>query len=430
MPRLRSTVVVTALALGMFVSARITPWTHDVTAAGETNAYFDALVSRAGFWKGYSLRPRPGEPISSPYYASQLDTPRNGGYQNSSNDPLFVTYDATMDAAKVVIPAWLQVGFSSTTLSAMTAADTKIYPTVYTGSYGVVGRQIKVDTEVMLITAIDANTVSPRGLTVARGQYGTKPAAHVAGAALYVGNNSLPNQLRVPLNTEDGSTYVFTWDVFYTSSFVKTGLAGNKSFQFSSGGDGVWLEVKTRMDGGSQVTRPPGFNPLAHVGGLDVRSYNKLGGDANWSSTDGNLLGSSVAKNEPIEPINQRFVIHPDRWMRYWVQIDQRANDYDYFDMWVADEVQAPVQVYKRVPVSVRTKDSSINKFWIEFNDSASRLPAERTTDFRDLVAYMRNFAALRNVGDIQPLLLRPVPGVVPVAGPAPPGNVRVTSAP
>ncbi len=113
---------------------------------------------------------------------------------------------------------------------------------------------------------------------------------------------------------------------------------------------------------------------------------------------------------------------------QYWVRIEQRVNDYDYFDLWVADEVQAPVQLYKHVPISVRPPDFSIQSFWLEFNDSASVLPAGRTTDFRDLVAYVRNFAALRDPGDVTGLLQRPIPGLMPVpsTAPAPPSNLRI----
>jgi hypothetical protein len=61
--------------------------------------------------------------------------------------------------------------------------------------------------------------------------------------------------------------------------------------------------------------------------------------------------------------------------------------------------------------VSVRgsTLGERILTFWVEFNTSTGPLQAGRLTNLRDLVAYMRNFAALRGVTDVAPLLQRPV---------------------
>jgi hypothetical protein len=137
-----------------------------------------------------------------------------------------------------------------------------------------------------------------------------------------------------------------------------------------------------------------------------------------------------VVANQPINPMESRFLLFPNRWIRYWVRVEQRANDYDYIDMWAADEATNPTLIYKHIPASTYKKGlPTINKFWIEFNDSAARLTEGRTTDFRDLVAYVRNFAALKNIGDITPLLQRPVPGVLPgptVSLPGAPQNVRI----
>jgi hypothetical protein len=400
--------------------------------AADTNAYFDALITRAGFWKGYSLRPKPGFGVDSPYFSNQLEYKKDGGYQQSSSAPRFITYDSEMDAAKVVIPAFVQPGYSMTIGSAMGTSDTKLYPSPWGSGLFPTGRQVKIGDEVMLITGVDAEGVSPRGVSVTRAQYGTRAAAHAAGSALNLANNSLPHQVRLPLNTVDGNTYVFTWDVLYSSSYVGTGLAGNKTFQFSSGDDTIWWEVKTRMDGGSRTSIPPGFNRAIHVGGMDVRSYNRVGGDANWSLTDGNYLGPGVLSGEPVSPMQSTFLLYPNRWIRYWVVVDQRANDYDYIDVWAADEMVNPTLIYKRIPTSTFKDDNgtpTINKFWLEFNDSAARLPTERAMSGKDMVAYVRNFAAFRNIGDVSPLLQRPVPGVLPgetSTAPTAPKNVRI----
>ena len=47
--------------------------------------------------------------------------------------------------------------------------------------------------------------------------------------------------------------------------------------------------------------------------------------------------------------------------------------------------------------------------------------------DNRNLVSYVRNFVALRDVADPRSLLVRPVPGAqATVSGPAAPRNVRI----
>jgi len=430
MMRFRVHVAFLVAALALVTSVWFNPATPTLSAA-DTNAYFDALITRAGFWKGYSFRPKPGHGPDSPYFTNQLEYKNQGGYQQSSSAPKYVTYDEAVDAAKVVIPAWVQPNWSMVLGAGMGASDTKLYPSPWSsGSFSNLGRQIKVDGEIMVLKAVDPDGTSPRGVTVSRSQYGTKAAAHTAGSAIYLSNNSLPHQVRVPLDTIDGNKYVFTWDVLYSSSYVGTGLAGNKTFQFTSGEDSVWWEVKTRMDGGSQSSKPAGFNPAVHVGGLDVRSYNSPGGLANWLLTDGNKLGPGVTNNNPVAPMDSTFILYPNRWIRYWVVVDQRENDYDYIDLYASDEQTDPRLIYKHIPASTFNKGTqSIKKFWLEFNDSAALLPDERVASGKDLVAYVRNFAALMNVSDVKPLLVRPVPGVLPgetSTAPGAPKNVRI----
>jgi hypothetical protein len=94
--------------------------------------------------------------------------------------------------------------------------------------------------------------------------------------------------------------------------------------------------------------------------------------------------------------------------------------------MWVADETHDPVQTLMNVPVSVRPTGktpNSIQKFWLEFNTSTD---AYTRLDNRELVAYVRNFVALRDTADPRPLLARPVPGAAAAPGPSAPRNVRI----
>ena len=51
--------------------------------------------------------------------------------------------------------------------------------------------------------------------------------------------------MRLPLGTEDGHSYFFTWDGYWTDSYLGAGRFNHKAFQFSSGsrdGDAIFLE--------------------------------------------------------------------------------------------------------------------------------------------------------------------------------------------
>jgi hypothetical protein len=284
---------------------------------------------------------------------------------------------------------------------------------------------LKVDNEKMIITAY---TDATKTVTVTRGAYGSRAAAHAAGTPLWRSNNSLPNQVRLPLGTSDGHTYLFTWDGFWTDSYIKTGMSAHKTFQFTSGGDAIWLEARTRFDGGTRAYETAGlFDLNDDVSAVDLRSYNYPGGDANWSLTDGDHLGPGVTREQPLEPrtASRTFVIKPNRWTRFWLRINQRSNDYDLIDFWVADEQVGPVKLYERLAVSVRTNrdPNRIAKFWLEYNASDDKFVRG---DERPLVAYFRNFVALQDPQSVESLLVRPndVTSRVPGA----PRNVRIVN--
>src|SRR5688500_625645 len=135
MIRSKAAAVAFAVATGMLASAHFGVVNQTVIAA-DTNAYFDALITRAGFWKGYSFRPKPGFGPDSPYFSNQLEYKKDGGYQSSSSAPRYITYDSAMDAAKVVIPAWMQPNWTMRLGQNMGASDTKFYSSEGTGAFG------------------------------------------------------------------------------------------------------------------------------------------------------------------------------------------------------------------------------------------------------------------------------------------------------
>lgn len=367
------------------------------------HAYFETLVADGAFWKGYSLRPLAGQSISSVHYASQLLKPNQGGYANSNSAALAVTYDPgadtdpdAQDAAKAVIPAWSAV---TTLASAVAPSDTFIHLTAFSSSLYGNGRGVLIGDELMTVNRPSGTVITGNMLPVNRAQRGTTAASHSVGATVSLSQNSLGNQVRLPLNTTDGYTYLFTWDAYWPdiNRMPRSGFATHKAFQFDS--NALWLEPQIRFDGGS-ASPGTGFDSSIHMAVPEMRSYNTLGGNADWSLTDGTRLGPSVTSVEPIQPKAGSFVIHPNRWTRFWVRIKHTADDYDLMDYWVADEEQAAVQIYADIPLSVEPLNNSIGKFWIELNTSVTtfvrEFPAGFPSQSPDLVIYLRNFAALR----------------------------------
>lgn len=404
--------IIAVLALLGIVDQHATRMAATVLAQGtDANAYFDSLVARSEHWKSYSLRT-----------PQQMQSVRNGGYAFCNSCPQDITYSPAtdndphrQDAAKVVIPAFKAIAGSVLT-QPLSATDTTVHLAAVSAVY--IDRQLRIDDEIMTVPGTtrplpfdrDARTV-----TVVRGQFGTRASSHENSSAVTLSANSIQNQIHLPLFTSDGHTYLFTWDVYYTDSWLNNGLANLKTFQFSSpsfpGGKAntVLFEVDNRFsDGRAYCTYAPQFDKRTDVSVVGFRSYNALGGDANWSDTDGNHMGPGVTTQNPACPVAGTFIVRPNRWTRYWVRVDQRANDYDYFDLWAADESTDPVKVYSRVPMSLRPMGNpanSIHMFWLEFNTSTN--PYVRGS-VRDFVTYVRNFVALRDVTDVDSVLIRP----------------------
>ena len=401
-----STAVLVALALVGFDWLRTDRLTAAV--AGE-NDYFEALTRRADIFKFYSLRD-----------AAQLRDKRLGGYSMGEPEtgsgvfysPSTDTDRNKQDAAKVMVPAF----YSDTTLSqAISATDTTLKLTLaYKPSYPI-NRIIRVDREVMTVTLRPDDYT----ITVQRGTNGSSAAAHAAGAVVELSTNSLRHQVRVPLMTEDNHTYFFTWDAFWTDSYLGVNF-NHKAFQFTSGGrtGDIWFQPGVRYNSNQC--------PAGSIGMVNTRSMNKLGGPADWNLTNGDVLGPGVTATDPVSPSVGSFCVQPNKWVRWFVQLKQKSRDYDYVDVWVADETRDPVQILSNIPLSVLTDGSMPNQvveFWLEFNSSVDGL---HRPDHRTLISYVRNIAVLRDAGDPRGFLVRPVPGAQPVDGPSAPRNVRI----
>ena len=408
-----------------------------LSAAVDPHLYFKSLVARRDVFKAYSLRPVAGAPITSPYYEKQLDLPKNLGYAGGNSSGYWITYNRNddsdphaQDAAKVVVPPFVPpyingVGTLATAISAQTDPITLVNG--YGPLYNINNRTVMIDGEMMDIYNPDGAGGIPMYnrdtgvLYVKRGVRGTTATNHSAGASVRYSVNTVPNTVRLPLDTTDGHVYFFTWEGYWTDSYIRTGLTNHKTFNFLS--DGIWLEPNTQFGGGGGTAKVSNFNKDTDVAAFQMRSYNKLNGPATWSLATEDYVGPGVTAVEPLGAQLTTFVFKPNRWNRFFVRIDQRANDYDLVDAWIADEQVGPVQTHRQMKVSVR--EGKIDKFVLEFNTSTDMFTRG---NMRDLVAYVRNFVALQDPGDVTDLLQRPNSDGVVASRPGAPRNVRIIS--
>jgi hypothetical protein len=347
------------LAFGAGPSAQVGACASDAGArsrAGGPHAYFEELIARSDCMKAYSLR----------------DNAQLTEFSNSRSRPQRVTYDPAkdsdprrQDAAKLVLPA---------------------------------------------------------------------------------GRVSLGNTVRLPIGTSDGTSTLVTWDAWFGSEFrfANTGIGGYKTFQFASPANRIWFEVRTRLKqdearqarratrvprarrdavpennqeraSGDQATGdPPPQNaprrraaaaqrPAPDASGPSPNTAGRIElgvVDARGYGARGTTLGPNVQRGSPLSPQAGTFAIRAETWIRYWVLIEQRADDWDLMSLWVADEDNDPVLIIDHLQFSVK---KSVEHFWLEYNTSA-RLPE----GLGERVAYARNVAMLRNVKDVPSLLRRP----------------------
>ncbi|HUE86425.1 MAG TPA: hypothetical protein VMO26_10135 [Vicinamibacterales bacterium] len=241
------------------------------------------------------------------------------------------------------------------------------------------------------------------------------------------GDVSLRSTIRLPIGTTDGTATLITWDAWFGAEFrhANTGIANYKNFQFASPAKRIWFEVRTRFAQaeapstrravreargrkGQVAGRPAtpgteGAKPMTPqlpsassgervaIGVVDARAYG--GGGA--------AFGPNVVSGGSLSPKAGSFTIRAETWTRYWVLIEQRANDWDLVSLWVSDENTDPVLIIDRRQLSVR---GSVDEFWLQYNTST-----QRTEGLGQRVGYARNVVMLRNVPDVSTLLRRPV---------------------
>jgi hypothetical protein len=338
-----------------------------------THGYFNSLVARSDHWKSYGLRNQ-----------AEIERYRKG---NSADvNYLFLSGDPDprrQDAAKVVVADYGNLG-GAVLAAPMSATDTVM---VTTGGLPYAPRlTYKIDDEVVLYSSrVTADGVTRT--TVQRGQNGTRPAAHAAGAKVGTGSNSLQSQVRLPMGTEDGHSYLVTWDAWYGKEVKLAELTNWKTYQFAQGttGDGnLGLEIRTRFDGGQAPKTTLAANEIAVV---DMRHYVNM---------------QDPAVEDQITPMRGVFAIRAETWTRYWVLIEHVVGDWDRVSLWVADVTRPPVLLLDRV--AFETGSHTFRSFWLEFNTSTDRVVPNRGP----LVSYVRNLVMLRDVTNPKGLLAMP----------------------
>lgn len=386
-----------------------------------SHGYFESLVTGPYAWKSLSFRNVPTDTQTI-----------NQASQKTPN--IFVTYSPgtdthphAQDAAKVWMPAWqpepaATVYGTALDASALTLVLGEVDGSAPSGNtaFNAKAAYVRIGDEIML--TVDNTSVFDKLTGVLnlaqRGAVGTTPAVHPVGTPVYRSINSLPNQVRPALGTSDGNIYYFTWDMFYDDSHYDAGVGTWKMFQFLSD-QSIWLEP--RITFGPFQNPPAGWIEGTHIATLDVRTYNNLGGNADYTLNPENkfgLIGPNATKDgSTLAPQLAQFLVRKHCWTRWHVKLDQRANDYDLFSMWVSDEVTDPVLLFDGLQIDVRGKwngttmepPSTVNRWALWFNTSTTSITGGRVADFRDLIAYVRNFCALEGVpDDVSSFLLKP----------------------
>lgn len=294
---------------------------RDPAAAGPHD-YFNDLIARGDCYRAYSFRPQVGivqgaatqgtADCSKPHWAAQLSSaaPSITYAPGSDTDP------EKQDGAKVTIPQFITQQY---VLTSSIDASTTLIPMVK-GS-GENNRGIKIDNEIMVING--NYDIANASWPVARAQFGTTAASHTVGTATQFSVNGIAEQVRVPVQTDGSLTarYLFTWDTFYTSSFVNTGLTNHKTAQIGYISAGKQYIETNASYAGPLRAGPP--NPewdasggtATNVASFHARFYAQ-------STTEG------ARQDAPGMPLaNPPFIMKPSRWTRMWVLVEANAED-------------------------------------------------------------------------------------------------------
>lgn len=339
------------------------------TAAAARNDYYSGLLARGDLFYARSLRPQAGAGFSSPHYEHQLaeDTASPAGYRNGPTATYSPTYTypaaGEQDGTKWLIPCFTGIadGKSTNSLASAVTSDTEASTVLqlssdnFGGLYNV-GRIVKIDNELMRVTARDSVAFQ---LTVDRGVYSSTKTTHAIGAdVMHSGNSVLINDrimfrdVNVPF--ADGNIACYVWDEYCNDSWVDLSDAGDPAYE--------------------RLTSHKRFQIVAS---LEANPYEP--------PTD----------PIPVEWFVNRFQQHPNRWTRWFTEVQMVSGADSKWSLWCADSVQGVKQVFNEELVAL---NEDLTQFWLEMDTSSDGLSQKRwlSPHFGEpLVSWVSNFAVL-----------------------------------
>ena len=193
-------------------------------------------------------------------------------------------------------------------------------------------------------------------------------------------------QVRINYPEVNRGKVLLHWEAKWSSGWAQAanfsggqGQGEHKAFQIARDGSGDErrFETQVRYTYGPTPRIPLSAPEVAH---LTLRTY---GG------------GGVSPSGQPISGQERDFVIYPDRWVRFWqeVDIDRRT-----FSWWVADPEQGIVQLFRDRNFST-VGNLPFNWFWFEWNASTERVGGQT------IYTWARNFVVLRDYDDAQILV-------------------------
>jgi len=308
------------------------PFTITVLAAGSEGPhdFFNAAIVRGDCYKAYSFRPQPG--ITQPSAVRGVSDCSKSNWTQQltfATGTTFITYDYAgdtnvekQDGAKVVIPQW-RTSIPNLTLTAPmgTGAVGEQQTITVSAVQGIeTGKAWKIENEIVIAPFSQSNSTS---IIITRGGFNTTPVTHSSGVTVQNGSNSLSTgqQTRVPINTDGdvSANYLYVADLYYTNSFMKTGLVNHKVLQVAYISSGNQFVETNSAYGGPFGTAP---NPAWAANG-GVNTYVAVFGTRFYSQS----TTPGAFQDAPGRPFaNPPFLMKPSKWLRFWIYIEANAE--------------------------------------------------------------------------------------------------------
>jgi hypothetical protein len=311
---------------------------------GTNHSYFDTLRARTDKLYEYSLRDET-KLTSHTSVGGWLfggSSPANAHYLPYSDN-----YALPQDAAKYPIPGWMRMqekrldqtkkllGSINDTVTSLVVESrqlndkTGVYDkTSFTGLTS--SMLVKIDDEIMVITASVSDGIGLQTLTVLRGRYSTLPAMHTDGADIYITFNKVDIGQQLDLDfvvpANDTNSYLLIWEELVSPSFLNLGtaprssvgagnaawpdyqLVSHKARRLLMDSGSVWLEIHNTYSGPEEANPSPAWDPNVYTHRDDIREI---------MATPPDVKGCG----EKYCPVTAQFYQKPNKWTTYFVYL-------------------------------------------------------------------------------------------------------------